>query len=94
MSLKKKGGRFKAIFSELFELPPEVVLDLPRLTMAGNCQLLVENHRGVIFYGSAEIRIGISGGALIVRGENLQIGNLYAAELLIKGTIEHLEYNT
>lgn len=94
MSAKKGGGRFKAIFSEFFELPPEVVLDLPRLTMIGNCQLLVENHRGVIAYDRNEIRIGVGGGELIVCGDDLQIGNLYAAELLIKGTIGHLQYDT
>lgn len=92
MPSRKRGGRFKAIVSELFELPPEVVLDLPRLTLAGNLQLLVENHRGVVAYDDTEIRIGVNNGELVVRGQNLQIKNLFAAELLIKGEIEGLDY--
>ena len=89
---KKGAGRFKAIFSELFELPKEVVLGLPRLTLVGNLQLLVENHRGVIAYSDQVIRIGASNGELVIKGRELQIKNLYAEELMIKGIIEGLDY--
>ena len=94
MPPKKGEGRFKVIVSELFELPKEVVLDLPRLTLAGNLQLLVENHRGVIAYKEEELRIGVSNGELVIRGRDLQIKNLFTEELLIKGVIEKLEYET
>lgn len=94
MPPKKGEGSFKTIVSELFELPKEVVLDLPRLTMAGNLQLLVENHRGVIAYQEDELRIGVSNGELVIRGRELQIKNLFTEELLIKGVIEKLEYET
>lgn len=92
MASKKGAGRFKAIFSELFELPKEVVLGLPRLTLVGNLQLLVENHRGVIAYSDQVIRIGASNGELVIKGRELQIKNLYAEELMIKGIIEGLDY--
>ncbi len=92
MVSKKGAGRFKAIFSELFELPKEVVLGLPRLTLVGNLQLLVENHRGVIAYSDQVIRIGASNGELVIKGRELQIKNLYAEELMIKGIIEGLDY--
>ncbi|HHX87971.1 MAG TPA: sporulation protein YqfC, partial [Firmicutes bacterium] len=65
---------------------------LPRLTLVGNLQLLVENHRGVIAYSDQVIRIGVSNGELVVKGRELQIKNLYAEELMIKGVIEGLEY--
>ncbi len=94
MPPKKGEGRFKVIISELFELPKEVVLDLPRLTMVGNLQLLVENHRGVIAYQEDELRIGVSNGELIIRGSGLQIKNLFTEELLIKGVIEKIDYET
>ena len=94
MPLKKDKGGFKGIISDLFELPREVMLDLPRLTLVGNLQIYLENHRGVIAYDEKTVRIGVTGGELIIRGENLQIKNLIAEELLIKGTIEGLEYET
>lgn len=92
MSAKKEKGGFKAIISDLFELPREVVLDLPRLTMVGNVQIYLENHRGVIAYDENQIRIGVNNGEIIIRGSNLQIKNLIAEELLIKGIVEGLDY--
>lgn len=92
VATKKGAGLFKAIFSELFELPKEIVLGFPRLTLVGNLQLLVENHRGVIIYGDQLIRIGVSNGELVIKGRDLQIKNLYAEELMIKGIIEGLDY--
>lgn len=91
---KKEKGGFKAIISDLFELPREVVLDLPRLTMVGNVQLYLENHRGVIAYDENQVRIGVNNGEIIIRGSNLQIKNLVAEELLIKGAIEGLDYES
>ncbi len=92
MTAKKDKGGFKAIISEMFELPREVVLDLPRLTLVGNVQIYLENHRGVIAYDESRIRIGVNNGEIIIRGSNLQIKNLMAEELLIKGTIEGIDY--
>lgn len=88
----KKKGTFKAIISDFFELPREVILDLPRLTLVGNVQIYLENHRGVIAYDENLIRIGVNNGEIAIRGSNLQIKNLIAEELLIKGSIDGLEY--
>ncbi len=92
MASKKGVGRLKEIFSDLFELPKEVILGFPRLTLVGNIQLLVENHRGVIAYSDRLIRIGVSNGELVVRGREMQIKNLYSEELMIKGIIEGVDY--
>ena len=88
---KGKGG-IKAILADLFELPREVMLDLPRITMIGNLQLYLENHRGVISYDQNQVRVAAKEGEIIIRGENLQIKNLMAEELVIKGSIECLEF--
>lgn len=43
--------RLRALRSELadfFELPKDILLDLPRLTLLGNLRLVIENHRGLI----------------------------------------------
>ena len=49
---RRKGlvNSFKKIISDPFEPPKELVLDLPRMTMVGNVQFYLENHRGVIAY--------------------------------------------
>lgn len=92
MPRKKKKGGFKEVIADFFELPHEVILDLPRITLVGNVQLYIENHRGVIAYDENQVRLSVKNGEIIVRGERLQIKNLLEEELLIKGLIGGLTY--
>ncbi|MGI6615273.1 MAG: sporulation protein YqfC [Dethiobacteria bacterium] len=91
MRRRKKGG-FKEVIADFFELPQEIILDLPRITLVGNMQLYIENHRGVISYNQNEVRLSVNKGEVIIRGEGLQIENLLEEELLIKGALESLSY--
>lgn len=92
MLRRKKKGSFKEVIADFFELPHEVLLDLPRITLVGNVQLYIENHRGVISYDESRVRLSVKSGEIIIRGEQLQIENLLAEELLIKGVFENLTY--
>lgn len=89
MEIKKK---FQRVIADTFELPKEILLDLPRLNLVGNIQLYVENHRGVVEYTDETVRISISGGELVIKGENLQIKNIFAGEIFIEGVINRLDY--
>jgi len=80
------------VIADFFELPQEIILDLPRITLVGNMQLYIENHRGVISYDENEVRLSVNKGEVIIRGEGLQIENLLEEELLIKGMLESLSY--
>jgi sporulation protein YqfC len=91
MRRRKKGG-FKEVIADFFELPQEIILDLPRITLVGNMQLYIENHRGVISYNQNEVRLSVNKGEVIIRGEGLQIENLLEEELLNKGALESLSY--
>lgn len=59
----------------------------PRVELLGDHQLRMENHRGILAYGTDEIHI--SGGKLIikVRGSGLTLRAMNASELLITGEI-------
>ena len=87
--MEKKGRRESLLekTAEVFDLPGDVVAGLPRVGLLGDHQLRMENHRGILAYGSEEIHI--SGGKLIVkvRGTGLELKAMNARELLITGTI-------
>lgn len=77
--------------AELFDLPGDVVAGLPRLELLGDHQLRMENHKGILAYGTEEIHV--SGGKLIVkiRGQRLELRAMNALELLITGEIEGID---
>ena len=87
MERKQRREGFLERTAEVFDLPGDVVAGLPRLELTGSRELRMENHRGILAYGSEEIHI--SGGKLIVkvRGTGLELKAMNARELLITGTI-------
>ena len=81
---KKEGLLEKT--AEVFDLPGDLV-GLPRVEITGRQELRMENHKGILAYGTEEIHI--SGGKLIVkvRGAHLELRAMNAVELLITGDI-------
>ena len=78
--------------AELFDLPADVVAGLPRVELLGDRQLRMENHQGILAYGSDEIHI--SGGKVIVkvRGTELNLRAMNGVELLITGKISGVDF--
>ena len=62
MEKRKREKNVLAGAAELFDLPADVVAGLPRVELLGDHQLRMENHQGILAYGSDEIHI--SGGKL------------------------------
>ena len=75
----------------MLDLPGDVVAGLPRVELTGSRELRMENHKGILAYGSQEIHI--SGGKLVikVRGSNLELKSMNASQLLITGEIDGVD---
>ena len=88
---KDKTKKIEDYLANFFDLPRDIVLDLSRLTLVGDRQLYLENHKGIVEYGNQTIKVRTNSGLLIIKGEDLVIRNLYAAELYVEGEIDSLE---
>lgn len=77
----------------ILEIPQDIILDLPRITMLGNKQLLVENHKGIIEYTPSLVRIKLNQGELLVTGKLLTLCNLQLEQILVEGTVREIKYD-
>jgi sporulation protein YqfC len=87
MSLRTQRQRLQKKLANLLEIPDDIVLDLPRITLLGNMQMLIENHKGIIEYTSELVRVRLNRKELIISGIALSLGNLQTEELIIEGEI-------
>lgn len=87
---QKKGLREK--FTEVLELPKELILNLPKLTIVGNRDMMIENYKGVMEYGSARIRVNTGLGVVKVTGAGLLIKEITSEDIIISGDIHSLEF--
>jgi sporulation protein YqfC len=58
----ERTKQIQSQLAETFEIPQDALLNLPRITMIGDAQFYLENHRGIIEYTSEKIRVSILGG--------------------------------
>ena len=89
---KPKKERILGRAADTFDLPGEVLMDLPRVTVTGGRRVVVENHKGLMDYGPNTIVINAGALTLKLLGDNLELRAMNAQELLITGDIFNLEF--
>lgn len=91
MEEKSRKGKALERTAQALDLPADAVAGLPHMSMVGDMELRIENHRGILAYGTEEIHVG--GGRLVirVRGRGLQLRAMNGMELLITGQILGVE---
>lgn len=82
----------KRAFAQSFDLPKEVLLDIPRITMIGQLHIYIENHKGLINFTNKELRLHMKNGQLLVRGKDFVIKTILPDEILLEGEIEGVNF--
>lgn len=77
---------------ERLELPQDIILGVPLLSMQGNSELMIENHRGLLQYDSDEIRVRTKTFTVQVIGRKLTIQEYRKDVLIIRGWIERMQF--
>jgi len=77
----------------MFDIPQEVVSDLPKVTMMGRLEVVIENHRGIVELHPTVVRVRTAVGVLTINGSSLVLGELSAGRVLIRGVIDAAQYN-
>lgn len=86
------GRRLRGWTNGVLDLPQDLLQDLPRITLIGNKELYIENHRGVLHFSSELLRLGLADGFLEIKGEQLSIRNIVGQELSVSGRIGEIRY--
>ena len=84
--------KFKEKLTEILELPKEVVLNVPRMTMVGSGNLLIENYKGIIEYDDKRIRVNTGIGIIKILGARLVIKEITSEDIMIDGEIQSMEF--
>lgn len=89
--MKKKIEDIKINISEKLELPMDITMDLPKISLIGNREVSIANHKGIIEYTSDIIRINSKIGILKIMGFEMEIKNILMEEILISGYIDSIQ---
>lgn len=86
-----KSNTIKDGILNLLDFPKDVLLNLPKITLIGNTQLTVENHKGIIEYIQNKIRINSTIGIIRITGKNMIINSVMTEVIVITGEIDTID---
>lgn len=89
---KKWGHRFRNWMTDKMDLPQDVMMDLPRITMIGQIHIYVENHKGLLAFSDKELRLLLKQGQLLIKGKAFVIKTILPEEILLEGKIDQVIY--
>ncbi|AGX05565.1 MULTISPECIES: sporulation protein YqfC [Bacillaceae] len=89
---KKWGQYIRSWMTNQMELPQDVMMDLPRITMIGQIHIYIENHRGLIAFSDKELRLLLKQGQLLIKGSTFVIKTILPEEILLEGKIDQVQY--
>ena len=77
---------------ESLDLPKDIFLGLPVLSMMGNRELYLSNHRGILSYGQEEMTLLVKDFQIQVKGKELTIVSYTKEDLTIQGYISSVDF--
>lgn len=86
--IKIKNTRNK--IEKLLEIPVEVTTNIPKITLIGFNQLMIENYTGVIEYEEHLVKINSSIGIIIIEGNKMNLNQINENDVLISGAISKI----
>ncbi|PWU68482.1 MULTISPECIES: sporulation protein YqfC [Gracilibacillus] len=86
---KDKLSRF---VTKTFDLPSEVMLELPRITMIGSIHAYIENHQGLIIFQSNELLLKVHNGFIKIIGSDFVLKMMVGQEILLEGKITDVTF--
>ena len=75
----------------MLEIPEEVYSNVPKVTVTGFNELILENYKGIIEYEEFFASISTYIGVININGYNLKIEKMTNDDIKITGKIESIE---
>lgn len=91
---KEKKGR-KSLLDhavDRLDLPAEVLIDMPKVSVTAGARVVVENHKGLMDYGTEQVLVAGGRQSVKISGANLELRAMTAEALLVTGEIFQIEF--
>lgn len=88
---KRNKGLIRKI-DNILEIPREVTSKVPKITIIGFEQILVENYKGILEYEEFFIKISTFIGIININGFNLSLNQMTEDDIMINGKIDSIDF--
>ena len=92
MKSQKKKNKLIRKIDDMLEIPKEVTNKIPKLTIIGFEQLLIENYKGILEYEEFYIKISTQIGNININGFSLSLNQMTEDDIIINGKIDSIDF--
>lgn len=90
--MKKKLYGTKKNLAQKLDLPRDVLLDIPKIVVTGNNEIIIENHKGIVIFQEDEIKINSNVGIISLKGKQLKILFIGGSTVILGGKFKSIIY--
>ncbi len=90
----RKNKNVKSRINRVLEVPDEVALKVPKLTILKFEQVLIENYKGILEYQDFFVRVQTYIGIININGFNLSLEEMTVDDIIVKGKIENIDFES
>jgi len=90
--VEDKINKAKESLANQLDLPRDVMLNIPKISVTGNNEITIENHKGIVFFGDKEVKINSNVGLISILGEEFEILFLGGSTITISGKFKTINY--
>lgn len=90
--MENKIKKVKENMTSKLELPRDIVFDLPKITIIGNNEITIENHKGIVLFEEKEIKINSGIGLISIYGNDFEILFMGGKTLTLRGAFRMISY--
>ena len=87
----KKNKKNISRIDRLLEIPQEIYSNVPKITITGFNEMIIENFKLILEYEDYYIRINTSLGIINVNGYELRLENMTNDDIKVTGKIEKFD---
>lgn len=88
----KPINKVKEYLADKLDLSRDVILDIPRIVVTGDSEIIIENHKGIILFEENEVRINSQLGQISILGKEFEILFMGGSTLTMSGKFKSIVY--
>ncbi|MGG7077956.1 sporulation protein YqfC [Clostridium sardiniense] len=77
---------------EKIDLPKDVIMGLPKITVLGDSEITIENHKGIESFENECIKVKTNKGIVKIDGMNFEILYIASETIVLSGKFKSINY--
>lgn len=90
--MEDKLYRTKQNIADKLDLPRDIILNMPKITITGDNEIIIENHKGVVLFVENQVKVNSGVGLISIYGSRFEILFMGGSTITIGGKFKSIAY--